>query len=76
MPYINCRVVEGVLSTDQKAEIAEQITETFVSVVGEPVRGLTWVVIDDMTSGQFTIGGRPVTTEGVKDILAGAPANA
>lgn len=76
MPYINCRVMEGVLSDDDKAEIAERITETFASVVGEPVRGLTWVVIDDMSSGQLTIGGRPVTTEGVKEILAGAPAGA
>jgi 4-oxalocrotonate tautomerase len=76
MPYINCRVMEGVLSEDQKAEIAEQITETLASVAGEAVRGLTWVVIDDMSSGQFTIGGRPITTEGVKDILAPTPANA
>jgi 4-oxalocrotonate tautomerase len=76
MPYINCRVMEGVLSDDQKAEIAESITETIVSVVGEPVRGLTWVVIDDMASGNFTIGGRPITTEGVKELLTGAPAGA
>jgi 4-oxalocrotonate tautomerase len=74
MPYINCRVMEGVLSEDQKAEIAEQITETFASVVGEPVRGLTWVVIDDMSSGHLTIAGRPITTEGVNDALAGAAA--
>ena len=74
MPYINCRVMEGVLTDDEKAEIAESITETFASVVGEPVRGLTWVVIDDMSTGHLTIGGRPVTTEGVKQILAGSPA--
>ena len=74
MPYINCRVMEGVLSDDQKSEIAESITETFASVVGEPVRGLTWVVIDDMSSGHLTIGGRPITTQGVKEVLAGAPA--
>jgi 4-oxalocrotonate tautomerase len=76
MPYINCRVMEGVLSEDQKAEISESITETIVSVIGEPVRGLTWVVIDDMASGQLTIGGRPVTTQGVKEILSGVPAGA
>jgi 4-oxalocrotonate tautomerase len=76
MPYINCRVMEGVLSEDQKAEVAEQITETFASVVGEPVRGLTWVVVDDISSGQLTIGGRPITSDGVKELLAGAPANA
>jgi 4-oxalocrotonate tautomerase len=73
MPYINCRVMEGVLSDDDKAEIAERITEVFASVAGEPVRGLTWVVIDDISSGKLTIGGRPVTTEGVKEILAGSP---
>lgn len=76
MPYINCRVMEGVLSADEKAEIAERITETFASVVGEGVRGLTWVVIDDMATGQLTIGGRPITTEGVKEALAGVPAAA
>lgn len=76
MPYINCRVMEGVLSDDDKSEIAERITETFVSVVGEPVRGLTWVVIDDISSGELTIGGRPITTEGVKEVLAGVPAGA
>ena len=74
MPYINCRVMEGVLTDDQKAEIAERITETFASVVGEPVRDLTWVVVDDISSGQLTIGGNAITTEGVKDILAAAPA--
>lgn len=76
MPYINCRVMEGVLTDDQKADIAERITETFATVVGEPVRGLTWVVIDDMSSGHLTIGGRPITTDAVKDVLAGAPAGA
>jgi 4-oxalocrotonate tautomerase len=76
MPYINCRVMEGVLSEDQKAEIAERITETFATVVGEPVRGLTWVIIDDISTGQLTIGGRPITTEGVNEILDGAPASA
>ena len=76
MPYINCRVMEGVLSDEQKTEIAERITDTFVDVVGEPVRGLTWVVIDDMSSGDFTIGGQAVTTEGVKEMLAAEPAPA
>jgi 4-oxalocrotonate tautomerase len=74
VPYINCRVMEGVLDEDQKAEIAERITETFASVVGEPVRGMTWVVIDDISSGQLTIGGRPITTEGVQEVIAEAPA--
>ena len=59
-----------------KAELAAGITETFVSVYGEPIRGLTWVVIDDLSSGHLAIGGRPITTEAVKEVLAGAPASA
>ena len=74
MPYINCRVMEGVLSHEQKAEIADRITEAFAVVVGEPVRGLTWVVIDDMSSGHLTIGGNTVTTAGVHELLSTAPA--
>jgi len=35
-----------------------------------------WVVIDDMSSGNLTIGGRPITTEGVQEILVGAPVGA
>jgi phenylpyruvate tautomerase PptA (4-oxalocrotonate tautomerase family) len=58
-----------------KAELAAGITETFVSVCGEPIRGLG-VVIDDLSSGHLAIGGRPITTEAVKEVLAGAPASA
>ncbi|MEY2446804.1 MAG: 4-oxalocrotonate tautomerase [Acidimicrobiaceae bacterium] len=70
MPLINVKVMENVLSADQKQELATRFTDSFCAVVGEPARPLTWVIIDDMRSGQFTIGGEPVTTEGVKELLA------
>lgn len=74
MPLVNVRVIEQVLSEDQKKEIATQFTETFASVVGEPVRELTWVIIDDIGSGALTIGGNPITTDAVNGMLKGAPA--
>jgi 4-oxalocrotonate tautomerase len=76
MPVVNLRLMENVLSPGQKQEIAEQFTETLVSVIGEPVRELTWVIVDDIRSGQLSIGGNPITTEAVKGMLAGAPAGA
>jgi 4-oxalocrotonate tautomerase len=76
MPVVNVRVMENVLSPEQKQEIAEQFTETLVSVIGEPVRELTWVIVDDIRSGQLSIAAKPVTTEAVKGMLAGAPAGA
>ena len=76
MPVVNLRVMENVLSLEQKNEIAEQFTDTLVSVIGEPVRELTRVIVDDIRSGTLTIGAKPITTEAVKEMLAGAPTGA
>jgi 4-oxalocrotonate tautomerase len=65
--------MEGVLTDDQKDEIAKRITDTFADVVGEPVRGLTWVVIDDIASGRLTIGGDSITTGAVEQVLGRVP---
>lgn len=75
MPLIDVKVMEGVLSTTQKQEIARGLTEVFADVVGSAVRPVTWVVIQDIATGEWTMGGDPVTTGGVKDLLRGDPAN-
>lgn len=74
MPVVNVRVMENVLTPDQKNEIAKQVTDTCASVIGEPARELTWVIVDDIASGALSIGGNQITSEAVQDILAGAPA--
>lgn len=76
MPIIDVKVMEKVLTAEQKQAIAEGITDVFAGVVGEPARQVTWVVIQDVTSGQWTMGGQPVTTEGVRDLLSSVPAGA
>lgn len=74
MPIIEVKVMEKVLTADQKQAIAEGITDVFAGIVGEPARQVTWVVIQDVTSGQWTMGGQPVTTEVVRDLLHSVPA--
>ena len=76
MPLINVKVMENVLTADQKQEVAARFTDAFADVVGEPCRPLTWVIIEDMTSGQLVIGGDAITTEAVKGIIASEPATA
>jgi len=76
MPFIDVKVMEGVLSAGQKQAIAQGVTDEFAEAVGEPARGLTWVVIQDVSSGQWTMGGKAVTTEGVKELLRAQPATA
>ena len=74
MPFIDVKVMEGVLTNEQKQAIARGVTDVFAEAVGEPARAVTWVVIQDVVSGQWTMGGNPVTTEGVKELLRGEPA--
>jgi 4-oxalocrotonate tautomerase len=40
-------------------------------VVGENMREVTWVVVDEVKSGSWGIGGRPLTTADVKAVAAG-----
>jgi 4-oxalocrotonate tautomerase len=42
-----------------------------VSVEGENMRGVTWCVIDEVNSGDWAIGGQPLTTEAVHALAAG-----
>jgi 4-oxalocrotonate tautomerase len=73
MPLINVKMVEGVWSAQQKREMIEKLTETMVSIEGEGMRDMTWVVIEEVSSGDWGIGGRLLTTENVRAMAAGAP---
>jgi 4-oxalocrotonate tautomerase len=74
VPLINVKLIEGVFSPDQKREIIHKLTDTMVSIEGEAMRGVTWVVIDEVASGEWGIGGRPLTTADVRALAAGVPA--
>jgi 4-oxalocrotonate tautomerase len=75
VPIIDVKVMEGVLTTEQKQKIAQGFTDVFADIVGTPARPVTWVVIQDVASGQWTMGGDPITTEGVKQLLRSEPAS-
>ncbi|GAA0438782.1 4-oxalocrotonate tautomerase [Acrocarpospora corrugata] len=71
MPLINVKVIEGVFDDAQKAEIVKSLTEAMVTIEGENMRSVTWVVIEDVKSGDWGIGGQPLTTADVKALAAG-----
>ena len=74
MPLINVRLIEGVFDADEKAQMDEKLTETMVEIEGENMRGVTWVVIDEVKSGDWGLGGQPLTTEAVRSLKHGVPA--
>lgn len=74
MPIINVKVIENVFTPEQKAQVIERLTDAMVSVEGENMRSVTWCVIDEVKSGDWAIGGRPLTTEAVQEHAARQPA--
>ena len=71
MPLVNIKVIEGVFSDAQKREIIEKVTDAMVSIEGENMRKVTWVVIEEVKSGDWGIGGQGITTGDVKAMAAG-----
>jgi 4-oxalocrotonate tautomerase len=72
VPFINVKVIENVFTDTQKHDIVERLTDAMVAIEGEPMRGVTWVVIDEVKSGDWGIGGQALTTEAVQQLAAGA----
>jgi 4-oxalocrotonate tautomerase len=74
MPLINVKLIEGVFSGQQKQEMIKKLTDAMVSVEGENMRQVTWVVVEEVKSGDWALGGQSLTTEAVKALAAGQSA--
>jgi 4-oxalocrotonate tautomerase len=72
MPLVNVKVIEGVFDDVQKHEIIERVTDAMVEIEGEHMRPVTWVVLEEVKSGDWGIGGRAMTTADVKLLAAGS----
>jgi 4-oxalocrotonate tautomerase len=52
----------------------KKLTDAMVSIEGENLRGVTWVTIEEVRSGDWGIGGKTLTTDAVKALAAGKSA--
>jgi 4-oxalocrotonate tautomerase len=73
MPFVSVKVIEGVFDDDRKRRIVEEVTEAMVRVEGEAMRPVTWVVLEEVKSGDWCIGGRRLTTEDVRAMAGATP---
>ena len=70
MPLVQVKLIEGVFSHEQKQEIATRLSETMIDIEGEAMRPVTWVIVEDVASGEWAVGGKTLTTQDVKDLQA------
>ncbi len=71
MPLIEVHLIENVFNSEQKRLMINKLTDAMVSIEGENMRGVTWVKISEVASGEWGIGGQPMTTEAVKALATG-----
>ena len=74
MPLINVKVIENVFTAEQKRDVVERLTDAMVTIEGENMRPVTWVIVEEVASGDWGIGGNPLTTADVRALAAGVPA--
>jgi 4-oxalocrotonate tautomerase len=73
MPLIQVKVIQGVFTATQKQEMVRRLTDAMVAIEGEAMRPVTWVVVEEVNSGDWGIRGKPLTTADVKALAAGRP---
>jgi 4-oxalocrotonate tautomerase len=74
MPLVNVRLIEGVFNDDEKRAMIEKLTDAMVEIEGENMRQVTWVVIDEVKSGDWGLAGTSLTTDHVLGIKNSVPA--
>ena len=68
MPLVQVKVIEGVFPAAQKQQMIASITDSMVAIEGEAMRAVTWVVIEEVRSGDWGIGGNALTTADLQAI--------
>jgi 4-oxalocrotonate tautomerase len=71
MPLIQVKLIEEVFTPAQKKDIVTKLTDAMVAIEGENMRPVTWVVIEEVRSGEWGIGGQAMTTDAVRALAAG-----
>jgi len=71
MPLVDIQLIKGVFTPEQKKTMISKVTDAMVAVEGEKMRQVTWVRVQEIESGQWAIGGNPLTADAVKAMAAG-----
>lgn len=71
MPMVTVKLIEGVFTKEQKQDMIRKLTDTMVSIEGENMRSVTSVIVEEVKSGDWGIGGQAFTTADVKALAAG-----
>ena len=72
LKLVKINVIENVFTTDQKREMIAKVTDAMVAIEGEAMRGVTWVIVEEVKEGDWGIGGQGLTSADVHQIQSSA----
>ena len=87
MPFVNVKLVDGVFTSEEKHAMAKELTDVMVKYEGsEAFREVVWVLIEELHTDGWHIGGRPFSgpkslmeslgnSKKVFEMIDGAPAS-
>jgi 4-oxalocrotonate tautomerase len=67
MPLVEIKLFQEEFADTERTAIISAVTNTIVSFTGEAIRPHTWVLLDEIKSGNWGIGG---TALGLADVRA------
>ena len=62
MALIEVQFLENVFNAERKHQTILKLTDAMVSIEGENMRSVISVKISEVASGEWSIGGQPLTT--------------
>ena len=70
MPFVEVKVFEEELTKDQTKELVQRITDAVTTVTSEKLRDVTWVIVSEVKSGNWGVGGNALGLEDVRKIIS------
>ncbi len=63
MPIVTIKVLEGVFDRGQQEAMIDAVTDAMCKVGGEGMRPAVHVLVEEVTSGNWGVGGQKLRTE-------------
>ncbi|HEY8004284.1 MAG TPA: tautomerase family protein [Phenylobacterium sp.] len=67
---MDIQLIKGVFDETEKRRMIENVTDAMVGIEGEVMRGVTWVRVQEVASGEWGIGGKALTASDIKAMRA------
>lgn len=65
MPMVTIKLLEGVFDRAQQEAMIDEVTDALCRVGGDGMRPGVHVIVEEVPSGRWGIGGAKLTTEGI-----------